>query len=75
MLILSTYKAGFLNLFDPKALHCYQKYSMTHNSDPGSQNLFGSKINICSNSQKNTEWVKIYFMPKIMRILSKDHVL
>ncbi len=32
---------------------------------------------ICSNSQKYIEWVKIinfYFMPKIIRKLSKDHV-
>ncbi len=32
---------------------------------------------ICSNSQKYIVWVKIiefYFMPKIIRILSKDHV-
>ncbi len=32
---------------------------------------------ICSNSQKYIEWVKIIdfsFMPKIIRILSKDHV-
>ncbi len=32
---------------------------------------------ICSNSQNYTVWVKIkniYFMPKIIRILSKDHV-
>ncbi len=32
---------------------------------------------ICSNSQQYTVWVKIIyfsFMPKIIRILSKDHV-
>ncbi len=32
---------------------------------------------ICSNSQQYIVWVKIinvYFMPKIIRILSKDHV-
>ncbi len=32
---------------------------------------------ICSNSQKNILWAKIIdfsFMPKIIRILSKDHV-
>ncbi len=32
---------------------------------------------ICSNSQKYIVWVKIIvssFMPKIIRILSKDHV-
>ncbi len=32
---------------------------------------------ICSNSQQYIEWIKIIvfsFMPKIIRILSKDHV-
>ncbi len=31
---------------------------------------------ICSNSQKSTEWVKMIknVMPKIIKILSKDHV-
>ncbi len=32
---------------------------------------------VCSNSQKYIVWVKIIdfsFMPKIIRILSKDHV-
>ncbi len=32
---------------------------------------------VCSNSQKSIVWVKIIdlsFMPKIIRILSKDHV-
>ncbi len=43
--------------------------------DPGAQNQ--SLGYICSNSQKYTVWVKIIdfsFMPKIIRILSKDHV-
>ncbi len=36
-----------------------------------------SALYICSNIQKYTVWVKIidfYFMPKIIRILSKDDV-
>ncbi len=43
--------------------------------DSGPQNQ--SLGYICDNSQKYTVWVKIfdlYFMPKIIRTISKDHV-
>ncbi len=46
--------------------------------DPGAQNSLKSLGYICSNSQKYIVWVKkiihFSFMPKIISILSKDHV-
>ncbi len=44
--------------------------------DPGAQNIIAHGY-ICSNSQQYTVWVEIIvfsFMPKINRLLSKDHV-
>ncbi len=59
-------------------------YSFTQSivCDPGPQNQWTTKqvtgvYSICSNRQKYIEYVKIiafYFMPKIIRTLSKDHV-
>ncbi len=45
--------------------------------DLGAQTSLKSPGYICNNSQQYIAWVKIidfYFMPKIIRILSKDHV-
>ncbi len=58
-----------------KTVMATENSAVHHICDPGPQNQ--SLGYIFCNSQKNIVWVKIInfpFMPKIIRILSKDHI-
>ncbi len=65
MSVQSVYTANTFSIFS------HSIFKEENICEPGAQNLK------CSNSQKYIAWVKMIdlsFMPKIIRILSKNHV-